>query len=445
MSPAAPAAALTPEWQRLELLGHLLALARRGQAAGDELVAELAGLQAAVEASRADGSPLAGAPGGGARLAAIDCDVLACAVAAEAEPRLGWMFQGLQPGTPQPYPTPALIQELLALDAAGAGELYAALADGAPLRRAGLVHLDRVEPYEPVRPAPGVTARLLGRGEGESAPPGAVRVPVDAGWDDLVLPPDRLAMLRELLLWVRHRDIVFGAWRGRDCGGPVGLFAGPSGTGKTFAAAVLAGDLGWPLYRVDLGRLVSKYVGETEKNLNRLFDAAHGRRLVLQFDEADSLFSKRGEVREARDRYANMEVSHLLARVEAHQGPCILTSNLRRNLDPAFARRFQVVVDFPRPDAAARTLLWRRLLPPGAPLAADLDADFLGAAVNLTGGSIRNAALHAAFLAAAGGGTVGLPEVALAVWRELAKEGRELTLQDLGALAPHLPEGRSLC
>ncbi|MGD2114554.1 MAG: AAA family ATPase, partial [Acidobacteriota bacterium] len=166
-----------------------------------------------------------------------------------------------------------------------------------------------------------------------------------------------------------------------------------------------------------------------------------GRPMVLQFDEADSLFSKRGEVREARDRYANMEVSHLLARIESHRGPCILTTNLRSNLDPAFARRFQVVVDFPRPDARARALLWERLLPPRAPRAPDLDTTFLGAAVNLTGGEIRNAALHAAFLAADAGGSLGLAEVTLAVWRELGKEGRDLSIADLGPLGPHLPQG----
>jgi len=185
---------------------------------------------------------------------------------------------------------------------------------------------------------------------------------------------------------------------------------------------------------------VSKYIGETEKNLNRLFDVAHGRSMILQFDEADSLFCKRGEVKEARDRYANMEVSHLLARIESHQGPVILTTNLRKQLDPAFARRFQVVVDFPRPDAAARTRLWQRLLPSRAPRDPEVDPAFLGASVNLTGGSIRNAALHAAYLAAGAGRPLDLGHVALAVWRELGKDGRELNPSDLGALAAYLPK-----
>jgi len=435
---------LTTEWKRLDVLGRLALAARQGQEQGPALLAELRGLQDEVAALRANGSALARLTR--QPLSSLECDLVVCAVAAEAEPRLAWMFQSLQLGNAQPYPTPSLLLELLALDSTLAGEMYAALAENAPLRRAGLVEIDDAGgPFQPLRPGRGVTARLLGQTLPDPAPPGAARVAVVPTWDDLVLPPDRIAVLRELLLWIRHRDVVFGDWQGRDCGGPVSLFCGPSGTGKTFAAAVIAAELGWPLYRVDLGRLVSKYIGETEQNLNRLFDAAHAKPMVLQFDEADALFGKRGEVREARDRYANLEVSHLLARVEVHQGPCILTTNLRRNLDPAFARRFQVVVDFPRPDAAARVLLWHRSLPPLAPRGADLDLGFLGEAVNLTGGGIRNAALHAAFLAAEDRRPIGLPEVALAVWRELGKDGRDLSPADLGPLVPHLPAGALRC
>ncbi len=184
--------------------------------------------------------------------------------------------------------------------------------------------------------------------------------------------------------------------------------------------------------------LVSKYIGETEKNLNALFDAADGRDVVLLFDEADSLFGRRGDVREARDRYANMEVSHLLARIERHRGPCILTTNLRQHLDPAFARRFQAVIEFPRPDAGARTALWRRGFPPHAPLADEVDAERLGASLELTGAQIRNAALHAAFLAAAEETGVTLAHVASAVMSELAKDGREVPRSSLGMLAGHL-------
>ncbi len=433
---------LSLEWERIGLLGQILAESRQGRDISDETVEHLRRLQQQVEnlRNRQQGwqavVPMA--------LSTIEFDVLACVLAPEAEPRLGWLFQSLQPGSATPYPTPALLQEILAMAPEDSPLLYNALTETGTLRRNGLIEVDGGDPFQPVRPRPGVSARLLGRPLIAGDLPGALPVRQAVGWKDLVLPADRVAMLREFLLWITHKTKVVGEWGGGDCGGPIGLFSGPSGTGKTFAAGVLATELGWPLYRVDLGRLVSKYIGETEKNLNRLFDAAHGQPMILQFDEADSLFSKRGEVREARDRYANMEVSHLLARIESHHGPVILTTNLRKHLDPAFARRFQVVVDFPRPDGEARARLWQLLLPPRAPREPQVDPVFLGAAVNLTGGSIRNAALHAAYLAAGCNTPLNLAHVALAVWREIGKDGRELSPTDLGALAAHLPR-ESLC
>lgn len=441
-APTLSTGSLSAEWERIELLGHLLAESRRGKQAAPALLERLQKLQQVVDQYRRQGQGLillAPKP-----LSTMELDILACVLAPEAEPRLGWLFQTLQPGAPQPYPSAALLQELLAVAPEEGPRLYAALAESSPLRRFGLIDVDGGDPFQPVRPAAGVSARLLGRPPVTGDLPGATLVKVRAGWDDLILPSDRLVILHEYLLWITQKTKVVQEWGGEDGGGPVALFAGPSGTGKTFAAAVLATRLDWPLYRVDLGRLVSKYIGETEKNLNRLFDAAHGQPMILQFDEADSLFSKRGEVKEARDRYANMEVSHLLARIEVHHGPVILTTNMRQHLDPAFARRFQVVVDFPRPGAEARTRLWRRLLPPRAPGSAQVDAAFLGSAVNLTGGNIRNAALHAAYLAAGDGQRITLPHIALSVWRELGKDGRELSPSDLGALAAHLPK-EGLC
>ena len=281
--------------------------------------------------------------------------------------------------------------------------------------------------------------RLLQWPQAYIVPPGAYPVRQQAHWDDLVLPGDRELMLREYILWLRHRNTVVGDWGGADVGGPVALFSGPSGTGKTFAARVIASELGWPLYHVDLARLVSKYIGETEKNIGLLFDAAHGQEMVLQFDEVDALMSKRGEVKEARDRYANMEVSYLLARIEDHQGPCILTTNMRNQIDKAFTRRFQMVVEFPRPDEAARAKLWQRMLPPLAPLADDVDVQILANAVNLTGGNIRNAALHAAYLAAGDQQPIGLSHIAIGVYREFAKDRLQLNKSDLGSLASHLP------
>ncbi|MCB1742772.1 MAG: ATP-binding protein [Gammaproteobacteria bacterium] len=427
---------LAPEWQRVDVLCHCLAASRRGQEIEPQLIERLQSLQTEVRQLRRGGA-WAGldAPA----LDSADLDVLACILAPEFEPRVGWMYLDLQPGIAQPYPCPALIQELLALEPHGAQQMHLTLAVDGTLRQRRLIQATSEGPYAPVKPLPGVSARLMGRCIEQTPPPGAVRVTQRADWDDLVLPPERKAMLREFLLWVEQRHTVVDEWGGSPVGGPVALFAGASGTGKTMAASVIASRLGWALFRVDLGRLVSKYIGETEQNLNALFDAADGQPMVLQFDEADSLFGKRGEIKEARDRYANMEVSHLLARIEVHRGPCILTSNLRKHLDPAFARRFQLVVEFPRPDAAARSELWRRLLPPRAPRAPDVRPEFLGNALSLSGGGIRNAALHAAYLAAGESRPISLDHVALAVWRELAKEGREISRTDLGGLACHLP------
>lgn len=429
--------ALDAEWRRLDLLAWCLAKSRRGETLGNEEIGGLRRMQGEAQLLREPGGAWETALGFG--LGSMEYDILACVLGPELEPRLGWTFQQLQAGIAQPWATRSLIQELLALDAGQGLQLRRALEPGGALRRRRLLRIEQEGAYQPIIPEPWLAARLTGQPLDPAPPPGATLVRQKAGWDDLILPPARMAMLREFLLWIEQRDTVVDLWNGQRVGGPVALFTGPSGTGKSFAAGVIAGALGWQLYRVDLGRLVSKYVGETEENLNRLFDAAHGQPMVLQFDEADALFAKRGEVKEARDRYANMEVSHLLTRIEAHDGPCILTTNLRKQMDSAFTRRFQLVVEFPRPDAGARAELWGRLLPSRAPLAPEVDVALLGGAVALTGGSIRNAALHAAYLAAAGGGPIGLAHIAHAVWRELGKEGRETSPQDLGSLAAHLP------
>ncbi|MFP2929691.1 ATP-binding protein, partial [Pyxidicoccus sp. 3LG] len=361
---------LRVEVERVELLGHCLAQLRQGTRLEDAALGRLRDTQVKVRRGREDGSAWQRLRAGA--LTPMEYDVLACAVAPEVEPRVGWLFQQLQPGAAQPvYPTAALIQELLALQPGEGARLSTLLSEDAPLRRLGLLEREEAGPYTPIRPGRGITSRLLGAPEPPLTVPGALRVPGGARWEDLILPEAKLVVMREFLLWIRHRETVVEQWGGRTAGGPVALFAGPSGTGKTFAASVLASELGWELYRVDLGALVSKYIGETEKNLTKLFDAAHGRNVILLFDEADSLFGRRGEVREARDRYANQEVSHLLARIEQHDGPCILTTNLKGNLDPAFTRRFQAVVEFPRPDSRAQARLWKALLPPRAPLAPD--------------------------------------------------------------------------
>ena len=255
---------------------------------------------------------------------------------------------------------------------------------------------------------------------------GMARVLVPAAtWADLVLPEPQLAQLRALVAALRHRRRVLADWgfgaRRRGIG-TAALFAGPSGTGKTLAAEVVAGAVGLDLVHVDLSQVVSKYIGETEKNLARLFDAAEDAGAVLLFDEADTLFGRRTEVRDSHDRYANLEVGYLLQRMEQFAGLAVLTTNDRAALDPAFARRLQYIVTFPYPEPAVRAALWRVALPAAAPTDG-LDPAEL-AAVDLPGGGIAAAALTAAYLAADDGGPLGEGHVARAVEWELAKSGR---------------------
>ena len=426
------------EWARVEVLAPCLLRSRTGKQPEPELINQLQRLQHQVDRVRQSPSnPWHKLPTRG--LPSLAFDILACVFACEAQMRIGWLYQELQPASPQPFITPALMHMLLALDDSEVQTLQALVGSDGDLKRLNLIESDDEGAFAALRPVKSALATLMDWPQAEVAPPGAFRVRQRAGWDELVLPADRERMLHEYLLWLHHRDTVVDQWGGQAVGGPVALFSGPSGTGKTFAATVLATDLGWPLYRVDLARLVSKYIGETEKNIGRLFNTAHGRNMVLQFDEVDALMSKRGEVKEARDRYANMEVSYLLARIEDHQGPCILTTNMRNQIDKAFTRRFQMVVEFPRPDEAARARLWSLLLPPRAPRRSDLDVEFLARAVNLTGGNIRNAALHAAYLAADDGRSIGMDHIATAAWRELAKDRPRITKSDLGPLAEFLP------
>jgi len=255
----------------------------------------------------------------------------------------------------------------------------------------------------------------------------ARRVQPSIGWDDLVLPAEPLGGLRHLADRVAHRGRVLEDWRLRRGGGRgegiTALFSGDSGTGKTMAAEAITSALGLDLYVIDLSSVVNKYIGETEKNLERLFTEAEGVNGVLFFDEADALFGKRSEVSDARDRYANVEVSYLLQRMETFDGLAILATNLRANLDEAFARRLSLVVDFPEPDARQRRLLWRKLL--GAvPLADDVDLDFCARSFPLTGGNIRSVAVTAAYLAAANGQVLHMPELIRAVQLEYRKLGR---------------------
>ena len=256
----------------------------------------------------------------------------------------------------------------------------------------------------------------------------ARRVAPTARWDDLILPADALGQLRELTVRARHRELVLGEWamggaaaRGT---GMTALFAGDSGTGKTLSAEIVAADLGLDLYVIDLATVVDKYIGETEKNLDRIFDEADRVNGVLLFDEADALFGKRSEVKDARDRYANVEIAYLLQRMERFDGLAVLTTNLRANLDEAFLRRLDVIVDFPMPDDEDRRRLWERHLPAVLPRADDVDLPFLARAFKLSGGNIRNICLAAAFFTAADRRPVTMTDLIRATDREYQKLGR---------------------
>jgi AAA+ superfamily predicted ATPase len=251
----------------------------------------------------------------------------------------------------------------------------------------------------------------------------AHRIDAKATWDDLVLPPEQLEQLREISGQVRHRSRVYDDWgfrakHNRGLGISV-LFAGESGTGKTMAAEVIANDLALDLYRIDLSAVVNKYLGETEKNLRRLFDAADDGGAILLFDEADSLFGKRSEVKDSHDRYANLEVNYLLQRMETYRGLAILATNLKDSLDKAFMRRLRFVVDFPMPDAERRRELWRKGFPAETPLAS-LDLDRLSS-LGVTGGNIHTIALNGAFASADNGQQVTMPHVLSATRGEFRK------------------------
>jgi hypothetical protein len=257
----------------------------------------------------------------------------------------------------------------------------------------------------------------------------ALRLDPNASRDDLVLPDEALETLREVVAHVRKRILVYEGWgfanRGQRGLGVTALFSGVSGTGKTLAAEVVARELNLDLYRIDLSQVVSKYIGETEKNLRRIFDAAEEGGAVLLFDEADALFGKRSEVKDSHDRYANIEVSYLLQRMEAYRGLAILTTNMRTALDPAFLRRIRFVVQFPFPDTWQRMEIWRRIFPSETPVEG-LDVAKL-AQLSVAGGNIRNIALFGAFLAANEEEPVRMGHLLRAARREYAKLERTLT------------------
>jgi hypothetical protein len=257
----------------------------------------------------------------------------------------------------------------------------------------------------------------------------AERIESKLSWEDLVLPPLQKGTLKEISAHVRQKAKVYEDWgfasKSRRGLGITALFSGPSGTGKTLAAGVLANELNLDLYKIELSAVVSKYIGETEKNLQRIFDAAESGGVILLFDEADSIFGKRSEVKDSKDRNANLEVSYLLQRMESYPGMAILTTNLQSNLDPAFMRRLRFVTQFSMPDAAHRAEIWRRIFPANTPTEG-LNAERL-AQLNTPGGNIRIIALNAAFMAADAAEPVQMKHILRATQTEYEKLGKSLT------------------
>jgi len=257
----------------------------------------------------------------------------------------------------------------------------------------------------------------------------AERLEPRGAWDDLVLPDQQIEALRQIVVHVRHRAIVNEHWgfaaRYERGLGLSALFTGTSGTGKTMAAEIIAKELDLDLYRIDLASVVSKYIGETEKNLRRIFDAAEESSAILLFDEADALFGKRSEVRDSHDRYANLEVSYLLQRIESYRGVAILTTNMQHALDSAFMRRIRVIAQFPFPDAGSRARIWQRIFPSATPIGS-VDYERL-AQLNVSGGIIRNIATHAAFLAAEDQEPISMKHLFVASRTEYSKMNKPLT------------------
>ena len=262
----------------------------------------------------------------------------------------------------------------------------------------------------------------------------AQKIVPNFSWEDIVLPTDRVAQLQEIATQVLYQHVVYDEWGfaakaslGR---GVTTLFAGESGTGKTMAADIIANELGLELYKIDLSGLVSKYIGETEKNLARVFDEAGDTNAILFFDEADAIFGKRTEVRDSHDRYANIEVSYLLQKMEEYDGIVILATNLRSNLDESFLRRMKGIVEFPFPEEEDRLRIWQRTISASAPMADDVDLKFMARQFRIAGGNIKNIVILAAFLAAEEGESIGMAHLIRASRREYQKLGRLITETD---------------
>lgn len=257
--------------------------------------------------------------------------------------------------------------------------------------------------------------------------------------DDLILPAEEKQLIREACAQIKYRHIVFDRWNFESRlaygKGLTMLFAGPPGTGKTMAATIVGGELGLPVYRVDISQVMSKYIGETEKSLGEIFDAAEHCGAVLFFDETDALFGKRSEIKDSHDKYANVETSFLLQRLESFEGVVLMATNLLQNIDEAFIRRISCVINFPLPDAQQRLALWQSMFPPEMPRDGGIDFEFLAEQFELSGAAIKNAVMSAAFLAAEEEAPVSMAHILRAVRKQFSKQGKLLLKNDFGKYA----------
>lgn len=264
----------------------------------------------------------------------------------------------------------------------------------------------------------------------------ASRIESRYGWDDIILPPEQIKQLQNACNQVKYRHIVYGKWGFEEKlsygKGLCVLFSGPPGTGKTMSAQVVAKELYLELYKIDLSQVVSKYIGETEKNLQQIFLEAQLSNAILFFDETDALFGKRSEVRDSHDRYANIETAYLLQKIEEYEGITILATNFIQNIDEAFMRRFNFIIEFPFPDKQYREKIWKSIFPEEAPLSDDIDFEFIASKFEVAGGNIKNIAVSAAFLAADASEPIGMKHIIAAAKYELNKIGKLLLKGDLG-------------
>ncbi|KQY42948.1 ATP-binding protein [Cellulomonas sp. Root137] len=367
-----------------------------------------------------------------AGLSAAEALVLVAAIAPHVDEKFDLRFAELTDRRDAVGLTGEVARTLVARTFAGRLDAAALLSSGAPLLASGLLTLDPPGDLSGrLRADPALVRWALG------LPPEPATASADFParplatvhtLDDVVLPGPARRRVADLADRIAHRDLVVDTWGfGRhhdNTSGLVALFHGPPGTGKTMTAAALSRSTGLPAYLVDLSALVSKYIGETEKALARVFDRAVREGCMLVFDEADAVFGRRTEVSDSHDRYANQEVSYLLSRIEAHPGVVVLTTNLLSNIDEAFQRRIHVMVEFPEPGPGERSRLWRSVLPRELPVARTVDLDALAQRYALSGAQIRDASLDAAYLAAADGRVVTQEYLVSGIHRQFEKAGR---------------------